>query len=59
MHIPESFQFRDVGLSRAFAGKRRIPMSTFAERYIDGSIEVVKLKAGMSECKKERNYVNT
>src|SRR5204863_6465786 len=38
--IPENLRFRDAGLSRAFAGKGRIPMTTFVERYIDGSIEV-------------------
>ncbi len=38
--IPQSLRFQDASLSRAFAGKGRIPMSTFVERYIDGSIEV-------------------
>src|SRR5215467_7500226 len=40
MHLPHDLQFRDSALSRAFAGKGRIPMATFVERYIDGSIAV-------------------
>ena len=40
MQLPQNLKFRDAALSRAFAGKGRIPMSTFVERYIDGSIEV-------------------
>ncbi len=40
MHLPHDLKFRDAALSRAFAGKGRIPMTTFVERYIDGSIEV-------------------
>jgi len=36
MQLPKP-QVRDAALSRAFAGKGRIPMSTFVERYIDGS----------------------
>jgi cyclopropane fatty-acyl-phospholipid synthase-like methyltransferase len=40
MRLSQNLEFRDAALSRAFAGKGRIPMSTFVERYIDGSIEV-------------------
>src|SRR6267143_1209564 len=40
MQLPQNLKFRNAALSRAFAGKGRIPMSTFVERYIDGSIEV-------------------
>jgi cyclopropane fatty-acyl-phospholipid synthase-like methyltransferase len=40
MQLPQRLKFQDAALSRAFAGAGRIPMSTFVERYIDGSIEV-------------------
>jgi sphingolipid C9-methyltransferase len=40
MQLPHDLKFRDAALSRAFASKGRIPMTTFVERYIDGSIEV-------------------
>ena len=40
MQLPQNLTFRDAALSGAFAGKGRIPMSTFVERYIDGSIQV-------------------
>src|SRR5256886_15175409 len=40
MQLPHDLKFRNAALSRAFAGKGRIPMTTFVERYIDGSIEV-------------------
>src|SRR3954470_9621295 len=39
MHLPTDLQFQAADVSRAFAGKSRIPMATFVERYIDGSIE--------------------
>ena len=35
----EVLSFRDHTAARAF-GNRRIPMSTFVERYIDGTIDV-------------------
>jgi cyclopropane fatty-acyl-phospholipid synthase-like methyltransferase len=40
MQLRQVLEFRDAALSRAFGGKGRIPMATFVERYIDGSVAV-------------------
>src|SRR5689334_17732168 len=40
MDLPNTLELQATDPSRAVAGKGRIPMSTFIERYIEGTIEV-------------------